>query len=116
MVAVPAKGEPTSLIENIVLWFAKLTRRRAARTGKTTGTGVVAWWTAELFGTVAAFATFTYGAFLYLLPGLGYAVLGVSVLVLDSKISTGRRKRRAAAAELTVVPAQQQTARPAVWR
>lgn len=117
MTAVPAEYEPTSWIEDRVSWFGQRAKARAARTGRAPGTGALGWWTAHLFGTAAAYAAFTIGAFLYAQPIIAWAVLAVSILVLDTKVSTGRRKRRAAAAaaELPRVPRQEER-QPLVYR
>jgi hypothetical protein len=117
MTAVPAEYEPTSWIEDKVAWFGQRAKARAARTGRPPGTGALAWWTAHLLGTTAAYAAFTIGAFLYALPIIAWSVLAVSILVLDAKVSTGRRKRRAAAAaaELPRVPHQEER-KPVAYR
>lgn len=99
MVAVPVKNvPPLSLVEQGVAWMGRRARVRAARTGRPVAPSVVGWWLAELLGTLGALGAFTVGAFLYAPPLLAYVVLGVALLVLDTKVS-GARRRRAAASQ-----------------
>jgi hypothetical protein len=90
MVAVPVGREPVSLIESVVLWVAK----RRARTGKASSSGAVGWWTAELAGTLGGMTAFVVGGFLYAAPIVAWIVLGVALLLLDTKVSSSRRDRR----------------------
>ncbi|HJV15628.1 MAG TPA: hypothetical protein VJ625_17210 [Propionibacteriaceae bacterium] len=80
---------------------AREARQRAA--GRPVKTGPSLWVRfglvlADVFGTVAACAALTIGAFLWLVP-VGFVTLAVVLMVLDFKISWSRKQRAAAASQ-----------------